>query len=172
MAFIIETLCSGSVYTCGLNDAHQLGLGSTPSTAPPSALLPKHVSILPSLYYLPCTPFPVLTSSLPCTTFPVLPSLYSLPCSPFPVLTSSLPCTTFPVLPSLCSPHPFPVLPSLYSLPCSPFPVLPSLFSLPCAHLIPSLYSLPCTHVGQGTQGKGCDMRGCRALPYCTSHVH
>ncbi|XP_064404443.1 inhibitor of Bruton tyrosine kinase-like isoform X2 [Halichondria panicea] len=37
---------SGSVYTCGLNDAHQLGLGSNPSTAPSSALLPKHIKSL------------------------------------------------------------------------------------------------------------------------------
>ena len=37
-------LSSGSVLTCGLNDAHQLGQGSNPSTAPPTCLVPKAVS--------------------------------------------------------------------------------------------------------------------------------
>ena len=33
----------GVVYTCGLNDAHQLGLGNSAMNAPKSSLLPKQV---------------------------------------------------------------------------------------------------------------------------------
>ena len=36
---------SGLVFTCGLNDAHQLGHGSNPSNAPPNYLAPKQVAI-------------------------------------------------------------------------------------------------------------------------------
>ena len=36
--------CSGVVHTCGLNDAHQLGLGTNPSSAPTNCLTPKPVS--------------------------------------------------------------------------------------------------------------------------------
>jgi len=33
----------GAVYTCGLNDAHQLGLGNSAMNAPKNSLLPKQV---------------------------------------------------------------------------------------------------------------------------------
>ncbi len=36
-------VCSGAVYTCGLNDAHQLGHGSNPTNAPSNYLAPKQV---------------------------------------------------------------------------------------------------------------------------------
>ena len=42
---IFDFLCSGTVYTCGLNDAHQLGHGSNPSTAPQSCLAPKALQV-------------------------------------------------------------------------------------------------------------------------------
>ena len=35
--------CSGLVFTCGLNDAHQLAHGSNPSNTPPYCLAPKQV---------------------------------------------------------------------------------------------------------------------------------
>ncbi len=37
---------SGAVYTCGLNDAHQLGHGSNPTSAPSDYLAPKQVRIV------------------------------------------------------------------------------------------------------------------------------
>ena len=45
---------SGLVFTCGLNDAHQLGHGSNPSNAPPNYLAPKQVatSLIPCSYTL------------------------------------------------------------------------------------------------------------------------
>ena len=39
----INCVYSGLVFTCGLNDAHQLGHGSSPSNAPPNYLAPKQV---------------------------------------------------------------------------------------------------------------------------------
>ena len=44
--------CSGVVHTCGLNDAHQLGLGTNPSSAPNNCLTPKPVSSRSSCWLL------------------------------------------------------------------------------------------------------------------------
>lgn len=43
---------SGAVYTCGLNDAHQLGHGSNPSNAPANYLAPKLVRGLKSKHVI------------------------------------------------------------------------------------------------------------------------
>ena len=37
--------CSGVVYTCGLNDAHQLGLGSAPNSTPKQCLTPTPITV-------------------------------------------------------------------------------------------------------------------------------
>ena len=49
--YCIAYLYSGAVFTCGLNDAHQLGHGSNPSNAPPNYLAPKQVC---ACFYLVC----------------------------------------------------------------------------------------------------------------------
>ena len=36
---------SGVVYSCGLNDAHQLGLGSAPNSAPKQCLSPTPITV-------------------------------------------------------------------------------------------------------------------------------
>ena len=36
---------SGVVYSCGLNDAHQLGLGSAPNSTPKQCLTPTPITV-------------------------------------------------------------------------------------------------------------------------------
>ena len=92
---------SGVVYTCGLNDAHQLGIGSAPNSTPKQCLSPTPITVsiakqCPSLrdhFFSLFIPFSLL---LPLCTFSksllpsfsvhssLLPFLFQTPSSPLP----------------------------------------------------------------------------------------